>query len=93
MLRLNCFFQANEGRYTEALEAAMALTAASRNDAGCVAYDTFESATRPDVFMFCETWESAEALNAHMHTDHFTTLVGAIEKEAAMSLEQMELKK
>ena len=29
MLRLNCFFQANEGKYDEALQAAIALTAAS----------------------------------------------------------------
>ena len=75
-------------------ENAKKLVAATlESDKGCKGYDFFASETRPDVFMFCETWESAEALNAHMHTDHFTTLVGAIEKEAAMSLEQMELKK
>ena len=94
MIRVNCFFQATDGdQYKDALRAAVALTEKSRSHAGCIAYDVFQSATRSDVFMFCETWESAEALNAHMHTDHFTTLVGAIEKEAAMSLEQMELKK
>ena len=45
MLRLNCFFQANEGKYDEALQAAIALTAASLKDEGNIAYDTFESAT------------------------------------------------
>ena len=35
MLRLNCFFQANEGRYDEALQAAMALTAKSQSHQGC----------------------------------------------------------
>ena len=34
MLRLNCFFQANEGKYDEALQAAIALTAASLKDEG-----------------------------------------------------------
>ena len=39
MLRLNCFFKANEGKYAEALEAALALTAQSQRDPGCIAYD------------------------------------------------------
>ena len=42
MIRLNCFFQAAEGKYDEALEAAIALTACSQQEEGCIAYDTFE---------------------------------------------------
>ena len=90
MLRLNCFFQANEGRYTEALEAAMALTAASRNDAGCVAYDTLESATRPDVFMICETWTDEASLQHHMQAPHFQQYVPMIEACGALKLEKFE---
>ena len=90
MLRLNCFFQANEGRYTEALEAAMALTAASRNDAGCVAYDTCESATRPDVFMICETWTDEASLQHHMQAPHFQQYVPMIEACGALKLEKFE---
>ena len=88
MLRLNCFFQANEGKYEEALEAALALTAASRQDAGCIAYDTFESATRPDVFMICETWTDEAALQAHTEAPHFKEYVGQLETLGAMKLEQ-----
>ena len=51
MIRLNCFFQAKEGKFAEALEAAKALTAESLKQDGCVAYDVFESATRKDVFI------------------------------------------
>ena len=60
MVRINCFFQANEGQYDAALQAALALTAASQKQEGCVSYDVFESGTRSDVFMFCETWTNAE---------------------------------
>ena len=88
MLRLNCSFQANEGKYEEALEAALALTAAARQDAGCIAYDTFESATRPDVFMICETWTDEAALQAHMEAPHFKQCVGQLEALGAMKLEQ-----
>ena len=87
MLRLNCFFQANEGKYDEALQAAIALTAASLKDEGNIAYDTFESATRPDVFMICETWQDQASLDLHAHAEHFTRLVPQIK---ALTVEGMK---
>lgn len=90
MLRLNCFFKANEGRYSEALEAAIALTARSLNHKGCIAYDVFESATRPDIFMICETWENAEVLDAHAATPEFAEYVGIMEQCGALKLEKFE---
>ena len=90
MLRLNCFFSAHEGKYEEALDAALALTACSRKDEGNVAYDTFESATNPDVFMICETWQNAEVLAAHEKTAHFAQYVGIIQELAEMKLEKFE---
>ena len=88
MLRLNCFFQANEGMYDAALEAALVLTAHSVKEEGCIAYDTFESATRPDVFMICETWQDEASLKKHMAADHFKLYVGQLEKLGTLKLEQ-----
>lgn len=90
MLRLNCFFQAKEGRYEEALDAALALVAASQKEEGCVSYDVFESGTRADVFMICETWASQEALDAHKQTAHFTQYVAQLEECGALKLEQFD---
>lgn len=91
MLRLNCFFKANEGCYNEALEAATALTAETlAKDAGCIAYDTFESATRPDVLLICETWADEQALAAHMATDHFKTYVSRLEELGTLKLEKFD---
>ncbi len=90
MLRLNCFFQANEGQYATALEAAKALTACSQNHEGVVAYDVFESATRPDVFMICETWENQEVLDAHSASEPFLRLVPMIHACGEMKLEKFE---
>lgn len=90
MLRINCFFKANEGKYAEALEAALALTAASRADKGCVSYDTFESATQPDVFLICETWTDAEALASHMAADHFSQYVGQLKELGLIKIEQFD---
>lgn len=90
MIRINCFYQANEGQYEAALQAALALTAASQKHEGCISYDVFESGTRGDVFMFCETWTNAEALAAHAATDDFKTYVAQLESYGKLKLEQFE---
>lgn len=90
MIRLNCFFQANEGQYDAALQAALALTAGSQKHAGCVSYDVFESGTRSDIFMFCETWSDADALAAHAATEDFKTYVAQLESLGKMKLERFE---
>ena len=71
MIRLNCFFQATDGdQYKDALRAAVALTEKSRHHAGCIAYDVFQSATRSDVFMICETWKDQASLDLHSALQH-----------------------
>lgn len=90
MIRLNCFFKANEGKYDDALEAAIALTATSQQEEGCVAYDVFESGTRGEVFMICETWANEEVLAAHMESEDFKTYVGKIKECGEMKLEKFQ---
>lgn len=93
MLRLNCFFQANsesETAYKDALRAAVALTEKSRKHAGCIAYDTFQSATRSDVFMICETWADQASLDTHSATPEFAKNVAEIEACGQLKLEKFE---
>ena len=90
MLRLNCFFLASEGKFAEALKAAIALTAASQKDEGNIAYDVFVSATRPDIFMICETWTDEEALRKHSDAPHFKEYVGRLEALGQLKLEKFE---
>ena len=72
----------------ENLEAAKELVACSLKDNGCIAYDIFESATREDVLMICETWKDEESLAAHEKAAHFVTLVPKIQSLASMKLEK-----
>lgn len=90
MIRLNCFFQANEGKYGEALEAAKTLVAESLKQDGCIAYDVFESGTRPGIFMICETWASQELLDAHSASAPFQQLVPVITSCGNMKIEQFQ---
>ena len=93
MIRLNCFFQANaesETAYKDALRAAVALTEKSRKHAGCIAYDTFQSATRSDIFMICETWSDQASLDAHASTPEFAKYVAEIEACGQLKLEKLD---
>lgn len=90
MVRINCFFQANEGQYDAALQAALALTAASQKQEGCVSYDVFESGTRSDVFMFCETWTNAETLEAHAASEEFKIYVAQLQSLGQMKIEKFD---
>ena len=90
MLRLNCFFKANEGEFDKALQAAKTLVGKSLQHEGVIAYDVFTSATRPDVFMICETWASQEALDKHSATPEFTEYVSVIQASGLMKIEKFE---
>lgn len=87
MLRLNCFIKVSGENKAEVLAAAKRLTEASLKQDGCVAYDVFESATRPDVIMICETWKDQPALDAHSASDVFVKEVGKMNELAEMKLE------
>ena len=90
MIRLNCFIQVEESKREQVLALAKELVAASLKDEGCIAYDIFESSTRRDVMMICETWKDAESLDAHSKSAHFTTLVPQIQNLGSLKLEQFE---
>lgn len=88
MIRLNVFIRTTETNRDEVLAVAKELVTASLKDEGCVSYDIYESATRPEVLMICETWSDAKALCAHEQASHFTTLVPRLHQLGEMKLEK-----
>lgn len=87
MLRLNCFIRVSVEHRETVLAAARRLTAASLQQEGCVAYDIFESATRPEVLMICETWCDRQALDMLSASQVFAEEVGVMRSLAEMKLE------
>ena len=85
MIRLNCFYQAKEGR---AAEAAKVLTAASLEQNGCIAYDVFQSATRPGILLICETWQDEKVLADHMASAPFLKQVAVLNDAGTMKIEK-----
>ena len=76
MIRLNVFFTLKEDVSLEQVKALSdELVAKSRQDEGNKGYDLYQSTTNPRGMMFCETWESQEALDKHSTMPHFTYAV------------------
>lgn len=90
MIRLNCFIKVSAENREQVLDHARRLTAHSVTENGCIAYDIFTSATRPDVMMICETWADQQALDAHSASPVFAEHVGAMRSLAEMELERFE---
>lgn len=90
MIRFNVFFKAKPGKYNEGLELTLQLVAESQKHEGCIAYDVFESGTRKDVFMLCETWASWEAHAAHIANASFLELMPKIEACGELKAETFE---
>ena len=90
MIRLNVFIWLEETNRSKVLEAAKELTGFSIKEEGCIAYDIFESATRPNVMMFCETWKNAESLSIHEKTDPFVKNIAILSALATFKIEKFE---
>ncbi|GIL36592.1 antibiotic biosynthesis monooxygenase [Phycicoccus sp. MAQZ13P-2] len=64
--------------HVEPLRAALrTLVEATRQEEGCLAYDLYESASAPGVFVTVERWTGQEALDAHMASPHIAAAMGA----------------
>lgn len=62
--------QVKPEKRAEFIAGAQACIAATRAEAGCLAYDLSASTTDPATFVFVEKWETREALTAHSKSDH-----------------------
>ena len=51
----------------------------TKEEDGCIAYDLYESIDGSGEIVMVELWESKEALDAHIQSDHFKELVPAAE--------------
>ena len=90
MIRLNVFIPVEDVNHSKVLDAAKELTAASVKEAGCIAYDIFESATRPNVLMICETWKDSETLSSHEKAASFIKNIAILKELATIKVEKFE---
>ena len=88
-IRLNVFYTLNEDADPATAKAvADSLVAASRNDAGCISYDMYESVTTPRQFIIVETWENDSLLGIHSVAPHFEKYVPQLQALGTMSTQR-----
>lgn len=58
-------------------------------DKGCLQYDLHKDLDDENSFVFIETWENQDLLDAHMSTEHFLTFVKKVEDK----LENLDITK
>ncbi len=50
------------------------LVAASRAEAGNIQYTLNQHLSEPETLTFLEIWKDQDAINEHVHSEHFTTI-------------------
>ncbi|MDE6367935.1 MAG: antibiotic biosynthesis monooxygenase [Muribaculaceae bacterium] len=89
IVRLNVFYTLNDLANADAAKTiADSLVAASRNDAGCISYDMFESTTTPGSFIIIETWQNDSLLDIHSHAPHFEKYVPQLRALGTMTAQR-----
>ena len=63
-----------------AVELAKELVAATLREEGCISYNFCKELDADDSFAMIETWESQEALDKHMQSEHFTRLLPQLQQ-------------
>lgn len=88
MIRFNVFIQVSEENRSAVINIAKQLVEKSVKEEGCIAYDFFESTTRKDILMFCETWQDEKSIAAHSNTEHFVKLLPELQKLCTLKMEK-----
>jgi len=59
----------------DALPLLRELVAATRTEKGNISYTYCQDVNTPDVFAMLESWETEEAMKAHLASEHFTRII------------------
>ena len=51
----------------------------TREENGCIEYNLHQDNSDPSIFLFYETWESADSIQKHINTDHYKAYVTALD--------------
>lgn len=64
-----------EGKSEELIKIYEQLIALTRKEDGCISYGLYRDEKNPRLFALMEEWRDAGALDRHLQTEHFKTLV------------------
>jgi quinol monooxygenase YgiN len=74
----------------EAVERAVVdLAVVSREEDGCLIYDTFVSTLRQGEILIYEVWRDDVALTGHAQSEHINTFKFAVQNKAEVTVEKL----
>lgn len=68
----------SEGKVEEVIKLYQELVQETRKEDGCIKYELYQDGKDTKTLAVIEEWESKEALDNHMKTEHFTRIVPMI---------------
>ncbi len=78
MVKVIAKFFVKADKIEEFLKLANELVEKTRNEEGCVNYNLLQDVKNKQTLIMVEEWESAEVLNKHMSSAHFTSIIPKI---------------
>jgi len=66
---------AKEDKIEKVLELAKELVESTVKEEGCIKYEMYQDKKSPSTLIMIEEWETIEALNNHMSSEHFKRIV------------------
>jgi quinol monooxygenase YgiN len=66
---------AKENKIEKVLELAKVLVETTVKEDGCIKYEMYQDEKNPSILIMIEEWETIEALNNHMSSEHFKQIV------------------
>ena len=67
-----------EDKVAEFIKKAKKLVEETLKEEGCIKYGLFQDENNPAILTMIEKWESKEALDNHMKTEHFLSIVSVL---------------
>lgn len=68
----------NEGKVEEVIELYEELVRETRKEEGCIKYELYQDEKDSRILAVIEEWESKDALEKHMNSEHFVRIVPMI---------------
>ena len=75
MVKVVAGFSVKKEKIEEFLNLTSELVEATRKEDGCIVYEMYQDEKNPSALFMLEEWQSRQALDEHMSSVHFTTLI------------------
>lgn len=69
-----------EDKLDEAIKLYEELVALTRKETGCIKYEMYQDEKDSTILTMIEEWETREALDNHLNSEHFTRIVPMLGK-------------